>query len=298
MNNQNIYNRKTIEDIIHSEGIGIHSGKISKLRFLPADINTGITFIQKKYGMKSPIKASPENVVDTNYAITIANDKWRVSTVEHLLSFFYIFGITDIIVEVDGNEIPIYDGSISPIINIFNEKKFYTYEEINYPINILNPIWIFNDDKFILILPAEKPEITYIIRYDHPAIKTQYAQFNLSREIFIKEIAPARTYGFIKDIAFLHKNSLGLGGSLQNTLLISDDSYLNDPRFEDECVRHKILDFIGDISLIGKPVIGHFIVCKSGHTLNLSFVKKMKEIYNSIEIGNKVEFVKQASKSV
>ncbi len=298
MNNQSIYNRKTIEDIIYSDGVGIHSGKISKLRFLPADINTGITFIQKKYGMKSPIKVSPENVVDTNYAITLANDKWRVSTVEHLLSFFYISGITDIIVEVDGDEVPIYDGSINPIINIFSEKKFYIYEEINYPIRILNPIWSFNGDKFILVLPSEQPEITYIIHYDHPVIKTQYAKFNLAKEVFFKEIAPARTFGFIKDIGFLHKNSLGLGGSLQNTLLISDDSYLNDPRFEDECVRHKILDFMGDISLIGKTIIGHFIVCKSGHTLNLSFIKKLKEVYSSIEIGNKIEFKKQASKSV
>ncbi|MBN2401442.1 MAG: UDP-3-O-[3-hydroxymyristoyl] N-acetylglucosamine deacetylase [Spirochaetes bacterium] len=298
MNNQNIYNRKTIEDVICSEGIGIHSGKITKLRLLPADLNTGIVFIQKKFGMKSPIKVSPDSVVDTNYAITLSNDKWRISTVEHLLSFFYIFGITDIIVEADGNEIPIYDGSINPIINIFNEKKFYTYEEINNPIYILNPIWIFNEDKYIIVLPSDELKVSYTINYDNPVIKTQYAQFVLSKDIFIKEIAPARTFGFIKDIGYLHKNSLGLGGSLQNTLLISDDSYLNDPRFQDECVRHKILDFIGDISLLGRPIIGHFIVCKSGHSLNLGFIKKIKEIYSSIEIGNKIEFIKKASNTI
>lgn len=298
MNNQNIYNRKTIEDVICSEGIGIHSGKITKLRLLPADLNTGIVFIQKKFGMKSPIKVSPESVVDTNYAITLSNDKWRIGTVEHLLSFFYIFGITDIIVEADGNEIPIYDGSINPIINIFNEKKFYTYEEINNPIHILNPIWIFNGDKYIIVLPSDELKVSYTINYDNPVIKTQYAQFALSKDIFIKEIAPARTFGFIKDIGYLHKNSLGLGGSLQNTLLISDDSYLNDPRFQDECVRHKILDFIGDISLLGRPIIGHFIVCKSGHSLNLGFIKKIKEIYSSIEIGNKIEFIKKASNTI
>lgn len=298
MNNQNIYNRKTIEDVICSEGIGIHSGKITRLRLLPADLNTGIVFIQKKFGMKSPIKVSPDSVVDTNYAITLSNDKWRIGTVEHLLSFFYIFGITDIIVEADGNEIPIYDGSINPIINIFNEKKFYTYEEINNPIHILNPIWIFNEDKYIIVLPSDEFKVSYTINYNNPVIKTQYAQFVLSKDIFIKEIAPARTFGFIKDIGYLHKNSLGLGGSLQNTLLISDDSYLNDPRFQDECVRHKILDFIGDISLLGRPIIGHFIVCKSGHSLNLGFIKKIKEIYSSIEIGNKIEFIKKASNTI
>jgi UDP-3-O-[3-hydroxymyristoyl] N-acetylglucosamine deacetylase len=297
MNKQHISNKKTIEDVIYSDGIGVHTGKITKLRFLPADINTGIVFINKKYGMKSPIEVSPESVIDTNYAITLSNGKWKISTVEHLLSFFYMFGISDIIVEVDGDEIPIYDGSINPILNIFNEKKFCIFEESNTPIQILNPIWIFEGDKFILVLPSEEPMISYTINYNHPLIKTQFAQFTLSRDTFIKEIAPARTYGFLKDINFLHKNCLGLGARLNNTLVISDDTYLNDPRFSDECVRHKILDFIGDISLLCKPVIGHFIVSKSGHTLNLAFIKKIKEIYSNIEIGNKIDFFQKISSS-
>ncbi|MFH0975344.1 MAG: UDP-3-O-acyl-N-acetylglucosamine deacetylase [Spirochaetota bacterium] len=298
MNNYHIYNRKTIEDVIYSEGIGIHSGKITRLRFLPADLNTGIIFINKKFGMKSPIQATPDAVKDTNFAMTLSNEKWQVGTVEHLLSFFYIYGITDIIVEVDGNEIPIYDGSVNPIINIFNEKKFYIYEEINYPIKILNPIWLFDANKFVLVLPADEAEISYTIHYDHPLIKSQFAQFSLVKDVFNKEIAPARTYGFLKDVSYLHKNSLGLGGSLQNTLLISDDSFLNEPRFENECVRHKILDFIGDISLIGKPLIGHFIVSKSGHTLNLAFIKKVKEIYSILDIGNKIEFQSKVLNSI
>lgn len=298
MNKHNIYNKKTIEDVIYSDGIGIHSGKISKIRLLPADTNSGIIFIKKKYGMKSPIKVCPENVTDTKNAITLSNDKWSICTVEHLLSFFYIFGISDIIVEIDGDEIPIYDGSISPIINIFSEKKFYIFEEINEPIRIINPIWTFEGDKFILVIPSDEPMISYTIHYNHPVIRTQFAHYPLAKDIFIKEIAPARTYTFLKDISYLHKNSLGLGGSLNNTLLISDDSYLNDPRFEDECVRHKILDFIGDIALLGKQVIGHFVVSKSGHTLDLNFIKRIKEIYSSIDIGNKVEFIKKASGTI
>lgn len=298
MNNHPIFNKKTIEDIIHSEGIGIHSGKITKLRLLPADINTGITFINKKYGMKSAIKVSPEAVVSTNFAITLSNGKWDISTVEHLLSFFYIYGITDIIIETDGNEIPIYDGSISPIINIFKEKKFYIYEEINTPIRILNPIWIMEGDKYIAVLPSDEPIISYTIQYNHPAINTQFAQFPINRDVYVKEIAPARTFGFLKDIDYLHKNSLGLGSSLNNTLVISDDKYLNELRFDDECVRHKILDFIGDISLLEKPILGHFIVSKSGHTLNLNFIKKIKEIYSNIDVGNKLDFIKKAIDNV
>jgi UDP-3-O-[3-hydroxymyristoyl] N-acetylglucosamine deacetylase len=293
MDTTQIYNKKTIEDVIYSEGIGIHSGELTKLRFLPADLNSGIVFINKKYGMKSPIRVSPEAVCSTNYAITLSNDKWSVGTVEHLLSFLYIYGISDIIIEIEGNEIPIFDGSASPLIKLFNEKKFYIYEEINHPIEITNPIWQHDGDKYIVVLPSEVPMISYTIHYEHPAVKTQYVQIPLNKEIFIKDIAPARTFGFLKDIEFLHKNSLGLGGNLNNTLLISDNTYLNDLRFTDECVRHKILDFIGDISLLGKPVIGHFIVSKSGHTLNLNFIKKIKEIYCNIEIGNKVEFIKK-----
>ena len=295
---RNILNKKTIEDIIYSEGIGIHSGKITKLRLLPADLNTGIVFINKKYGMKSPIKVSPEAVIDTNYAITLSNDKWQVSTVEHLLSFFYIYGISDIIVEIDGNEIPIYDGSVSPLVSLFSEKKLFIYEEINEPLIIKNPIWIFNNDKYILVLPSEEPVISYTINYSHPVIKTQFAQVLLEKEALVKEIAPARTYTFMEEVKFKHKNSLGLGGSINNTLLISDDSYINDPRFEDECVRHKILDFIGDISLIGKPIIGHFVVAKSGHTFNLNFIRRVKDVFSNIEIGNKVEFPKKIKHSV
>ncbi|MBN2041705.1 MAG: UDP-3-O-[3-hydroxymyristoyl] N-acetylglucosamine deacetylase [Spirochaetes bacterium] len=298
MNKHHIYNKKTIEDVVYSDGIGIHSGKVSKIRLLPADLNSGIVFISKKHGMKSPIKVCPENVSDTKNAISLSNGKWQISTIEHLLSFFYIFGISDIIVEVEGDEIPIYDGSINPIIDIFSEKKFYIFEELNEPIQIINPIWIFEGDKFILVIPSEEPMISYTIHYNHPVIKTQFAHFSLEKDVFIKEIAPARTYTFLKDISYLHKNSLGLGGSLNNTLLISDDSYLNEPRFEDECVRHKILDFIGDIALLGKPVIGHFIISKSGHTLDLNFIKKIKEIYSTIDIGNKIDFMKKASTKI
>jgi UDP-3-O-[3-hydroxymyristoyl] N-acetylglucosamine deacetylase len=295
---RNIYNKKTIEDIIYSEGIGIHSGKITKLRLLPADLNTGIVFISKKSGMKSPIRVTPDAVVDTNFAITLSNNKWQVSTVEHLLSFFYIYGITDIIVEVDGDEIPIYDGSVSHLVSLFNEKKLFFYEEQNEPLMISNPIWIFDNDKYILVLPSDEPMISYTIQFDHPVIKTQFVQINLTKESYIQEISSARTFGFSKDSNFMYRNSRSLGVSLNNTLVISEDSYLNDPRFEDECVRHKILDFIGDISLLGKPIIGHFIVTKSGHTLNLNFIKKLKEIYSNIEIGNKVEFLKKIKQTV
>jgi UDP-3-O-[3-hydroxymyristoyl] N-acetylglucosamine deacetylase len=248
--------------------------------------------------MKSPIRVNPESVIDTMFAITLGNGEWHVRTVEHLLSFFYIYGITDILIEVDGGEIPIYDGSISPIINLFSEKKFYTFDEINEPIKIINPIWIREEDLFIVVLPSDTPKISYTISYDHPFLKMQYAYYPLLKDVLINEIAPSRTFGFLKDVEYLRNNSLAMGGSLENTLVIGEDEYLNEPRFEDECVRHKILDFLGDISLIGRPILGYFLVSKSGHTFNMKFVKKVKRIFSSLDIGSRIDFQKQAKKTI
>lgn len=292
MNKHSILHRKTIEDVIFSEGIGTHTGKMNKIRMLPADKNSGIVFINKKYGMKSPIRVSPESVIDTMYAITLGNGTWHIKTVEHLLAFFYIFGITDIIVEVNGSEIPIFDGSIQPIIKLFDEKKFYIFDEINEPIKIINPIWIREEDTFVVVLPSDIPKISYTINYENTFLNVQYAHFPLDRETIIDQIAPARTYGFEKDVEYLHNNFLAMGSSLENTLVLSDNEYLNEPRFEDECVRHKILDFLGDISLIGKPILGYFLVCKSGHTFNYKFVKKVTNVFTNLDIGEKIDFHK------
>jgi len=298
MNKHFLLNKKTIEDSIYTEGIGIHSGDSIKMRFLPANKNTGIVFINKRYGMKSPIRSSPESVSDTTYAITLSNNKWQIQTVEHLLSVFYILGITDIIIETCGNEIPIFDGSSLPIINLFNEKKFYLFEEINNPIKIINPIWIINGDKFIIALPSKVPSISYTISYNHPILHSQYANFTISKDTYIKEIAKARTFGFEKDVEFLRMSSYARGGSLKNALVLSESSYLNKPRFSNECVRHKIMDFIGDIALIGKPILGKFIVCKSGHTLDFSFIKKIINIYSNIDVGEKIDFQRKVRKKI
>ncbi len=282
-------NRKTIEEPIVTEGIGIHSGERSKVRFLPANCGTGIVFINQRCGMNSPIHANPDSVSDTRFAITLSNGDWKIRTVEHLLAVLFILGITDLIVEVEGGEIPIYDGSSSPIVKLFEEKRLYTFEEVNRPLRILNPIWMIEEDKFIIVLPSDIPKISYTINYEHPVVQNQYAHYSLTRDVFIKEIAPARTYGFERDVEFLWRNSLAMGGSLSNALVISDNCYLNEPRFHDECVRHKILDFIGDIALLGRPILGYFIVCKSGHTFDVEFVKRIRTIYSTADIGRPID---------
>ena len=285
MYNRFILNRKTIEEVIYTEGIGIHTGNRVSVRLLPAESGTGIVFISKYRGMESPIMVSPDSVVDTQYAITLSNGEWQIKTVEHFLAVFFMLGITDLIVEVDDEEMPIFDGSSSPIVKLFDEKRLRIFEEVNEPLKVINPIWMVEDDKFVIVLPSDIPKISYTISYDHPLIQTQYAHFPLTRDIFVQEIAPARTYGFERDVEYLWKNSLAKGGSLSNALVISHQTYLNEPRFKDECVRHKIMDFIGDISLLGKPVFGYFIVGKSGHTFDIRFVRKIMAIYSESDIG-------------
>ncbi len=293
-----ILNRKTVEEAIYCEGIGIHTGKAVNVRLLPAESGTGIVFINKYRGLKSPIKASVDSVVDTQYAITLSNGEWQIKTVEHFLAVFFMLGITDLVIEVNESEMPIFDGSSSQILRLFDEKRFHIFEEVNKPLRIINPIWMLEIDKFVIVLPSDIPKISYTISYDHPLIQTQYAHFTLSKDIFIREIAPARTYGFERDVEFLWNNSLARGGSLSNALVISNKSYLNEPRFKDECVRHKIMDFIGDISLLGKPVIGYFIVCKSGHTFDISFVRKIMSIYSDIDVGTSLDLPGETRKEI
>ncbi|MDY6967662.1 MAG: UDP-3-O-acyl-N-acetylglucosamine deacetylase [Spirochaetota bacterium] len=298
MSNLNITSRKTIEDVIYTEGIGIHSGDLAKIRLLPANVDSGIIFINKKYGMKSPIKGNVESIVDTTFAITLGNSKWKVATVEHLMASLLILGVTDVIIEIDGDEMPIFDGSAKPIIELFNEKRFHHFEKEVNPIKIINPIWVMDGEKLIIALPSEEPRISYTINYEQSFVQTQYAHFPLSQDVVLKEIAPARTYGFEKDVEYLHRCSYALGGSLNNALVISDDSYLNQPRFVDECVRHKVLDFLGDIAFIGRPLVAYFIVCMSGHTFDVSFAKKIVDIYSNIEVGTIPDIPFKAKKKV
>lgn len=298
MYNRFILNRKTIEEVIYTEGIGIHTGNRVSVRLLPADSGTGIVFINKYRGMKSPIVASPDSVVDTQYAITLSNGEWQIKTVEHFLAVLFMLGITDILIEIDDEEMPIFDGSSSPIIKLFDEKRFRIFEEVNEPLKVINPIWMVEADKFVIVLPSDIPKISYTISYDHPLIQTQYAHFPLTRDVFVQEIAPARTYGFERDVEFLWKNSLAKGGSLSNALVISNQTYLNEPRFKDECVRHKIMDFIGDISLLGKPVFGYFIVGKSGHTFDIRFIRKIMSIYSESDIGTPPDLPGETRKEI
>ena len=271
------YRQRTLRDNVSCTGIGLHSGKKVKITIKPALPDSGIKFIRKDVSPNCVINANFENVVDTQLCTTVGNNGHKVSTIEHLMAAFFGVGIDNARVEVEGPEIPIMDGSAAPFIFLL---KSVGIKEQNKPkkfILIKKTFKIQVGNQSITISPSKELKISYAIGYRHPLLENQKYDLCFSGKDFIKEISRARTFGFLRDIQTLHKAGLALGGSLDNAIVIDDFRILNEDglRFKDEFVRHKILDFIGDMSIAGSPIIGHFKVNKSGHSLNQTLLQKL-----------------------
>lgn len=271
-----IYQR-TIGGFISIGGIGLHSGRKAKITLRPAPENSGYIFINTKEDFPSEIVASFDKVIDTTLATTIGEGKTRIRTVEHLISAFRGMEIDNVIVEVDGDEVPIMDGSSAPFVYLIKKAGIVEQKRLRKFIVVKNPIRFADGDKFIEINPADDFRIEFTIDFPHPSIGLQNFYYISSPENFERDIAKARTFGFYKDVDYLKKNGLALGGSLENAVVIGPSGILNKEglRYENEFVRHKILDLIGDIALLGYPVIGHIRAYKSGHALNNKLCKEL-----------------------
>lgn len=271
------YKQRTIRDNISCTGIGLHSGKTVKMTIKPATPDSGIQFIRTDMGVPQVIKAHFENVIDTNFSTTIGINGNRVSTVEHLMAAFFGLGIDNALVEIDGPEIPIMDGSSAPFIFLLKSAGIREQRKSKQFIVIKRPIRIQDGNRSISIKPSKELKISFLIDFPHPLIKDQRFELRFSDKNFVKEISKARTFGFLKDMKTLRDAGLAQGGSLDNAIVIDDYRVLNEDglRYSDEFVRHKILDFIGDLAIIGAPVIGHFIIERSGHSLNQAMLKKL-----------------------
>lgn len=271
-----IYQR-TIGGFISIGGIGLHSGRKAKITLRPAPENSGYIFINTKEDFPSEIVASFDKVIDTTLATTIGEGKTRIRTVEHLISAFRGMEIDNVIVEVDGDEVPIMDGSSAPFVYLIKKAGIVEQKRLRKFIVVKNPIRFADGDKFIEINPADDFRIEFTIDFPHPSIGLQNFYYISSPENFERDIAKARTFGFYKDVEYLKKNGLALGGSLENAVVIGPSGILNKEglRYENEFVRHKILDLIGDIALLGYPVIGHIRAYKSGHALNNKLCKEL-----------------------
>jgi UDP-3-O-[3-hydroxymyristoyl] N-acetylglucosamine deacetylase len=258
-------------------GIGLHSGKKVNLKIKPAPPGNGIKFVRTDLSDNRPIQAHFENVVDTNMSTTIGCNGCKISTVEHLMAAFFGLGVDNAIVEVDGPEIPIMDGSSAPFVFLIRSVGIREQKKPKEFILIKKALKIEDGNRSIKIYPSRELKISFMIDFQHPLLRKQKYELSFSGKDFINEISRARTFGFLSDSQIIKEAGLAKGVSLDNTIVIDDFRVLNEDglRYKDEFVRHKVLDFIGDLAVIGAPVIGRFQVQKSGHSLNRAMLQKL-----------------------
>lgn len=266
----------TLARPVKCTGIGVHSGRQVHLEILPAPINHGIKFLRTDLPGKPVVSAHFNSVVDTSLATVIGAEGVIVSTIEHLMATFAGLSIDNALVTLDGYEIPIMDGSAAPFTRLLQSAGVERQDGLRCYFIIKRPIALRQADKAVTVLPADHYRITYTIDFEHPLIRQQDFSLVVTRESFDREISRARTFGFYHEIEYLKRFGLARGGSLDNAIVIDRDRILNADglRFADEFVRHKLLDCIGDFSLLGMPILGHIVLKRSGHALNHAFLEK------------------------
>lgn len=268
--------QRTLAKPISCSGIGMHSGKAVNLTIHPAPANHGIKFRRLDLPGRPIISAHFNMVVDTSLATVIGQDGAIVSTIEHLMASFAGLGVDNALVEMDDYEVPIMDGSAEPFTSLMDAAGFSRQESPRLFFVVNAPIELKDGDRSVGVYPANSGRITYTIAFDHPLINQQTFDFEMSSRRFVRDICRARTFGFLKEVEYLKRYGFAKGGSLENAVVIDKEDVLNKEglRYADEFVRHKILDSIGDFSLLGLPVLGHMIINKSGHNFNHAFLKK------------------------
>lgn len=271
------FNQRTLKEAISCEGIGLHSGAPVRLTLVPAPVNHGIVFVRTDLEHPLEIPALAPYVVDTALATTLGRNGVRVATVEHLLAALAGLGIDNLRIEINGPEVPIMDGSAAPFAYLVHTAGIRVQSEPKSFIVIKKPVVVTDGDKEAALLPSTRFRIDCTVDFKHPLISDQAINFEFSDRNFSREIARARTFGFLRDVELLKKMGLARGGSLENAIVVDEFSILNPDglRFPDEFVRHKLLDAMGDVSLFGRPVIGQLRVFKSGHALNHKLVTRV-----------------------
>lgn len=273
--------QKTINVPISIIGKGLHSGVISKIKLIPAEENTGIMFIRKDINPEKHIKGIYYSVENTNLTTSIVKDGIEIKTIEHLYSALAGLSIDNIIIEIDGPEIPIMDGSSTPFLFAIKSAGIKVQNEDRKFVRIKKEIKVTEEDKVALLRPFNGTKATFEISYDNDFISStpQKAVFDASKDSYLHTISRARTFGFEKDVVKLKEMNFILGGSLENAILVSDCKVINSDglRFKDEFVKHKLLDAIGDLYLLNYQIIGEYYGFKSGHTLNNKLLRSLME---------------------
>jgi UDP-3-O-[3-hydroxymyristoyl] N-acetylglucosamine deacetylase len=271
--------QRTLKNVIRATGVGLHTGEKVYLTLRPAVPDTGIVF--RRVDLDSPvdIPAKAENVGDTRLSTTLVKDGARISTVEHLLSAFAGLGIDNAYVDVSAPEVPIMDGSAGPFVFLIQSAGVEEQNVAKRFIRIKRPVEVTDGDKIARFEPFNGFKVSFGIDFDHPAMASdsRRSEIDFSSTSFVKEVSRARTFGFLRDIEMLRDSGLALGGSMDNAIVVDDFRVLNEDglRYEDEFVKHKILDAIGDLYLLGHSLIGAFSGYKSGHELNNRLLKAL-----------------------
>lgn len=274
--------QRTIAETVSYSGIGLHTGSLTTVTFKPAPADTGIVFCRTDVDASPVIPALVDNVVDVSRGTTIGMGKVKIHTIEHAMASLAGLGIDNIYIEVDADEIPVGDGSALPVLNTLLKAGVVELDSEKQYITVDHPVYYRKDDVTLSILPSDELRITMTIAYDHPTVGTQYASFTITEDTFKTDLAPARTFCFLREVKMLQDAGLIRGGSLESAVVIGDDGILNDTlRFPDEFVRHKILDLLGDTYLLGYPLKGHIIGAKCGHEKNVNFSKQIQKVYAS-----------------
>ena len=265
--------QRSIRDAVAGSGIGVHSGKRVDIRLLPAPADSGITFRRTDLDPLAEIPARAHLVRDTQLCTALVDDSGvRVATIEHLMSALAGVGIDNIIIELNAPEVPIMDGSAAPFVYLLQQAGIREQDAAKRFIQILEPVEVREGDKCARLSPFAGCRFDFAIDFDHPVFRHRNNQTRLdfSSRRYVREISRARTFGFLRDIEYLQSHGLTLGGGLDNAIVVDDYRVLNEQglRFDDEFVRHKLLDAVGDLYLLGAPLIGHYQGHKSGHDLN------------------------------
>ena len=273
--------QRTLNNTIRATGVGLHSGEKTHLTLRPADVDTGIVFRRVDLSPAVCIPATAHHVGDTQLSTTLINDGVRVATVEHLLSALAGLGIDNAYVDVSSAEIPIMDGSAGPFVFLIQSAGVAEQAKAKRFIRILQTVEVQDGDKTARFEPFNGFKVQFGIDFEHPAMPTKFTSVTIdfSSTSFVKEISRARTFGFLQDIETLRDRGLALGGSMNNAIVVDDATVLNEDglRYQDEFVKHKVLDAIGDLYLLGNSLIGQFSGYKSGHTLNNKLLKTLLE---------------------
>lgn len=270
--------QRTLERPVRCEGVGMHTGEKVSMTLCPAPANRGVIFRRTDLPAAPTIEARPEHVMDTQNATTIAKGGVSVKTIEHLMSALAGMGVDNVQVDLFGPEVPILDGSAAPFVALIRSVGLRRQFAPKTFLKIRQPITVEMGTRSLRIVPSQRLKVICTMCFDHPLLGEQTVAMEVGRDRYAREVAPSRTYGFLRDLETLRRMGLAKGGSLENALVIGDEGILNGPlRFPDELVRHKILDLLGDLYLLGKPLVGTIIAHSAGHQLHLALVRRIQE---------------------